>query len=44
MVTLDLNGYRLKTNSNELADIIIKLAAGLINDEELLNWVKEKVD
>ena len=44
LVTLDLNGYRLKTNSNELADIIIKLAAGLINDEELLNWVKEKVD
>ena len=28
----------------QLADIIIKLAAGLINDEELLNWVKEKVD
>ena len=33
LTTLDLNGISLKTNSSELSDIILQLAANKINDE-----------
>ena len=36
---LDLNHYELNTNSVEVADIFLKIAAGDMDDTELLQWV-----
>ena len=39
LVFLALNGIELQHSQAELADIILKLAAGEIGQQELLNWV-----
>ena len=44
LTTLDLNHVQLRTNSKELSDVILKLAADEINDEDLLQWVKDRID
>ena len=44
LVTLDLNHLSLRTNSTELSDIILLLASGTINDEILLQWVRERLE
>jgi len=44
LTMLDLNHIELRTNSQELADVILKLAADEINDEFLLQWVEDRID
>ena len=44
LVTLDLNHLILKSNSAELSEIILRLAAGSINDETLLHWVQDRLE
>lgn len=44
LTTLDLNHLTLKTNSAELSEIILRLAAGSINDETLLCWVQDRLE
>lgn len=43
LITLDLNHLTLKTNSAELSDIILRLAAGSISDDVLLHWVQDRL-
>ena len=40
--TLDLNNIQLQATSQELSDIILKLAASEIDDETFLKWLIEK--
>lgn len=42
LITLDLNHLALKTSSAELSEIILRLAAGTINDASLLRWVQDR--
>ena len=44
LTTLDLNNIELHTNSSELSDIILQFAAGIVDDEYLLQWVKDRID
>ena len=44
LITLDLNRLTLKTNSAELSEIILRLASGSINDENLLRWVQDRLE
>ena len=44
LVTLDLNHLTLKANSMELSEIILRLAAGSINDEVFLQWVQDRLE
>ncbi len=44
LVTLDLNGFSLKTNSIELSETILKLASNDISDKDLLQWVCDHLD
>ena len=44
LTTLDINHVTLNTNSAELTEIILSLAAGTIDFQELLEWVKERID
>ena len=44
LTTLDLNHIRIRTNSSELSDIILQLAAGDIDDGFLLSWVQAHTD
>ena len=44
LITLDLNHLALKTNSAELAEMILRLAAGDITDETLLRWVQDRLE
>ena len=44
LVTLDLNHLILKSNSAELSNIILRLAAGSIKDEALLRWVQDRLE
>lgn len=44
LTTLDLNHLNLKTNSAELSEIILRLAAGTITDETLLQWVQDRLE
>ena len=39
LVTLELNHIAIKTTADDLAAIILRLAAGEIADKELLQWV-----
>lgn len=39
LVFLMLNGYELIYNQEELVDIILKLAAGEKNVEDILRWI-----
>ena len=44
LTTLDLNHLNLKTNSVELSEVILRLAAGTITDETLLQWVQDRLE
>ena len=44
LTTLDLNHLNLKTNSAELSEVILRLAAGTITDETLLQWVQDRLE
>ncbi len=44
LVTLDLNHMSLHTTSEELIEIILKLAAGEVTDSDLLQWVCDRVE
>ena len=44
LTTLDLNHLTLHTNSAELSEIILRLAAGAITDEELLIWIQDRLE
>ena len=44
LTTLDLNHVILNTNSVELTEIILSLATGNIDCQELLEWAKERID
>ena len=44
LTILDLNHVILNTNSVELTEIILSLATGNIDCQELLEWVKERID
>ncbi len=44
LITLDLNHLALKTNSAELAEMILRLAAGDITEETLLRRVQERLE
>ena len=44
LTTLDLNYLTLNTSSAELSEIILRLAAGSINDEFLLRWVQDHLE
>ena len=39
LVFLELNGFDLKYSQTELYDIIMRIAAGKINLNDLLNWI-----
>ena len=41
LVFLALNGYELSYTQQELVDIILQLAAGKIDAEDLLKWIIE---
>lgn len=43
LTTLDLNHMTLRTTSEELSEIILELAAGEINDRDLLQWVCDRL-
>ena len=43
LVTLDLNNIDLHTNSSELSEIILQFAASNVDDEFLLQWVKDRI-
>lgn len=40
LIFLALNGVELEYNQQELIDVILSVAAGKIDFEEFLNWVK----
>ena len=44
LTILDLNHIQVKTNSRELADLILQYAARQIDDETVLQWVKDRID
>ena len=44
LITLDLNHLSLKTNSVDLTEIILRLAAGTISYEMLLQWVQDRLE
>lgn len=44
LTMLDLNNINLQTNSTELSDVILQFAAGNVDDEFLLQWVKDRID
>lgn len=39
LVFLALNGYELSYSQKELSDIILALASGQINAEDILQWI-----
>ena len=43
LVMLDRNHIHLKTNSMELASVILDLASNRIDSDFLLSWVKERI-
>ena len=43
LVMLDINHIHLKTNSTELASVILDLASDRIDADFLLSWVKERI-
>ncbi len=44
LTMLDLNQLALKTNSAELSEIILHLAAGSVSEEDLLLWVQDRLE
>jgi len=44
LTTLDLNHISIRTNSSELSDVILHLAAGDIDDVSFLSWVQAHID
>ena len=44
LTTLDLNHISIRTNSSELSDVILRLAAGDIDDGSFLSWVQAHID
>ena len=38
---LKWNGYQLRLNQGELADMFIAIADGTSNEQDLLNWIQE---
>lgn len=44
LTTLDLNHINIHTDSSELSDIILHLAAGDIDDGYFLSWVQTRID
>ena len=43
LTMLDLNKIELRTNSDELSYIILQYAAGSVDDEFILQWVKDRI-
>ena len=43
LTMLDLNKIELHTNSDELSYIILQYAAGSVDDEFILQWVKDRI-
>ena len=43
LTMLDLNRIELRTNSDELSYIILQYAAGSVDDEFILQWVKDRI-
>lgn len=44
LTMLDLNHILLNTSSAELADVVLKLAAGEIDDSTFLQWVTDRIE
>lgn len=44
LTTLDLNHISLRTNSAELSEIILQVAAGTADDDSFLQWVKDRIE
>jgi len=44
LTTLDLNHISIRTNSSELSDVILHLAAGDIDNVSFLSWVQAHID
>ena len=44
LVTPGLNRLALSAGSAELAEVILRLAAGSIDDEALLQWVQDRLE
>ena len=44
LTTLDLNHLSLRTDSSELTEIILNLASGIISYENLLEWVRDRIE
>lgn len=44
LTTLDLNNLKLTTTSSELSSVILDLASGKTKDDDLLQWVMERID
>ncbi len=44
LTTLDLNHISICTNSSELSEVILHLAAGDIDDGFFLSWVQARID
>ncbi|MBO5536627.1 MAG: type II toxin-antitoxin system death-on-curing family toxin [Clostridia bacterium] len=43
LTMLDLNRIELRTNSDELSYNILQYAAGSVDDEFILQWVKDRI-
>ncbi len=43
LITLELNGYELEYKDLELINIIMEIATGTKNEDDLLIWVKEHI-
>lgn len=44
LITLDLNNLKLTTTSLELSSVILNLASGKIKDDDLLQWVMDRIN
>ena len=44
LTTLDLNHINIRTNSSDLSEVILHLAAGDMDDGSFLSWVQARID
>ncbi|MBQ7268076.1 MAG: Fic family protein, partial [Synergistaceae bacterium] len=44
LTTLNINNISLRTDSDELSEVTLSLSSGKIDYEDLLRWVRERVE
>ena len=44
LTTLNINNISLRTDSDELSEVTLSLSSGKIDYEDLLRWVRERIE